>query len=151
MKNRVYLAGPITGLSYDDAVDWRKKAKSYLKEFNINAFSPLRGKEFLSHIKEFKRTGYDIHPLSTNRGIMTRDRFDCTNADVLLVNFLGAQTVSIGTVMEIAWADAHRIPIVCCMEGPENPHFHGMILEAIGYRFDNLKDALDTIIVMLNP
>jgi hypothetical protein len=36
---------------------------------------------------------------------MTRDRFDATRCDVLLVNLLGAERVSIGTMMEVAWAD----------------------------------------------
>jgi hypothetical protein len=33
----VYLAGPISGLNFEGATDWREHAKSYLKEFGIKA------------------------------------------------------------------------------------------------------------------
>lgn len=150
MSKRVYLAGPISGLDYNGATEWRNYAKQYLKDNgNIEGYSPMRGKEFLKHITEFKVTGYDENPISNNRAIMTRDRFDATRADVLLVNFLGTSRISIGTVMEIAWADLSRIPIVMVME-KGNIHEHGMILEAIGYRVDTLDEALDIICLMLN-
>ena len=133
MSKRVYLAGPISGLDYNGATEWRNYAKQYLKDNgNIEGYSPMRGKEFLKHITEFKVTGYDENPISNNRAIMTRDRFD-----------------AIGTVMEIAWADLSRIPIVMVME-KGNIHEHGMILEAIGYRVDTLDEALDIICLMLN-
>ena len=43
----VYLAGPITGLTYDGATDWRAYAKARLAKFGIQAVSPMRAKEFL--------------------------------------------------------------------------------------------------------
>jgi hypothetical protein len=75
---------------------------------------------------------------------MTRDRFDATRCDVLLVNLLGAERVSIGTVMEIAWADLRRTPIVAVME-EGNVHEHGMVNEAIGFRVTTLDEALNII------
>jgi hypothetical protein len=76
---------------------------------------------------------------------MTRDRFDATRCDVLLVNLLGAKTVSIGTVMEIAWADNVRTPIVVAMEAKGNLHEHAMITEAIGFRVPTLEEAIDVV------
>jgi nucleoside 2-deoxyribosyltransferase len=148
----VYLAGPITGLDYAGATDWRFEAKSVLEAVGIKALSPMRGKEYLAHVKEFPADGdayKSLGILSSNRGIITRDRFDATRCDVLLVNVLGAKKVSIGTVMEIAWADAHRIPIVCCIESEGNPHEHGMVTEVIGYRVETLDAALHVIKAML--
>jgi nucleoside 2-deoxyribosyltransferase len=147
----VYLAGPITGLDYEGATDWRYAATRLLAP-EIKALSPMRGKEYLSHVKEFTMDGDRYSPfsvMSSNRGIMTRDRWDATRCDVLLVNLLGAKRVSIGTVMEIAWADAVRTPIVCIMEPEGNPHEHGMILEAIGFRVPGLEEALHIIKAML--
>ncbi len=87
-----------------------------------------------------------LSPLSGPRGIMTRDRFDATRCDVLLVNLLGAAKVSIGTVMEIAWADLKRTPIVVAIENDgSNPHEHAMIGEAIGFRCGTLDEALDVV------
>lgn len=128
---KVYLAGPITRLDYKGAVEWRDYAIQKL--FPIRGMSPMRGKEYLSNV---------LSVLSSDRGIMTRDRNDATTCDVLLVNFLGATRVSIGTVMEIAWADGRRIPIVCAMEKTGNVHDHGMVKEAIGFRVETLDEAI---------
>jgi len=144
----VYLAGPISGLNYSGATEWRFKAIDVLAEHGIKGFSPLRAKEYLQGVESFSSDG-DVYRkmsvLSTNRGIMTRDRFDATHCDALLVNFVGATRVSIGTAMEIAWCDLARIPIVVAMEAEGNPHDHGMITEAIGFRVATLDDALDIV------
>lgn len=152
----VYLAGPITGLDHAGATDWRKAVIADLATAGIKGLSPMRGKEYMSHVTEFTSDGDQYEKLygvrnvmSTNRGIMTRDRFDATRCDATLVNFMGATRVSIGTVMEIAWADAHRIPVVCAMEPEGNPHHHGMVMEAIGFRLPTLEEAVHVIKVML--
>jgi nucleoside 2-deoxyribosyltransferase len=145
---RVYLAGPITGLQYDHAQDWRDVARVELAQYQIKAFSPLRAKEYLRAVGELKAdcAGYgEMNALSSPRGIMTRDRFDATRADALLVNLLGATRVSIGTCMEIAWADLKRIPVVVAMEAAGNVHDHAMITEAIGFRVDSIVAAVDLV------
>lgn len=145
MSPIVYLAGPITGLSYGDCNDWRDAVRAELAQDGIKAMSPLRAKEYLRHVTEFSADGDEyaaLSVMSSNRGIMTRDRWDATRCDVLLVNFIGAKKVSVGTCMEIAWADLSRIPIVCAMEPEGNPHNHGMILEAIGFRLQTLQEAV---------
>lgn len=142
---KVYLAGPISGLNYKGATDWRKYAAEGFDFYGIQALSPMRGKEYLSAFDSISGTGEEyahISPMSTPRGVMTRDRNDATTCDVLLVNLLGAEKVSIGTVMEIAWADANRIPIVCVIEDKGNIHEHMMIQEAIGFRTANLDEAI---------
>lgn len=150
---KVYLAGPITGLDYKGATDWRDEAIAKLSP--LKGMSPMRGKGYLSNLAEMPHRSEDLanigHVMSTSRGIMTRDRYDCTTCDVLLVNFKGAARVSIGTVMEVAWADANRIPIVCIME-PGNIHEHGMVDEAIGFRVGTLDEAIHIVrTILLGP
>jgi nucleoside 2-deoxyribosyltransferase len=149
----VYLAGPITGLTFDTATDWRKQASDELWKSYIKCFSPLRGKEYLAQLEgTISGTGEEyahLGVLSLPKGVITRDRFDATRCDVLLVNFLGATQVSIGTCFEIAWADAARIPIVCAMEEKGNPHIHMMVLEAIGYKVPTLAEALHIVKAIL--
>jgi nucleoside 2-deoxyribosyltransferase len=140
----VYLAGPISGLTFAGCTDWRRWAANELLDAGIKPLSPLRGKEYLDGIGELSPVcaGYaHLGALSTPKGIMTRDRFDATRCDVLLVNLLGAARVSIGTVMEIAWADAKRTPIVCAIE-EGNLHHHGMLHEACGFMVPTLAEAL---------
>jgi nucleoside 2-deoxyribosyltransferase len=92
----VYLAGPIGGLSYNEATNWRDQAATDLAPFGIKCLSPMRGKDYLREEAILKGTGYDDTLLSNNRAIVTRDRMDVTNCDALLMNLLGAPQVSIG-------------------------------------------------------
>jgi nucleoside 2-deoxyribosyltransferase len=147
-KPRVYLAGPISGLSYEAAQDWRKMATRMLAP-DIACFSPLRCKQFLA-AEGILEGSYEHHPLATSRGIMTRDHNDCLTADLLLVNLLGTQRVSIGTCMEIAWAHAYRKPVVLVME-EGNVHDHPMVNEATGYRLGTLAEATLFVKAILLP
>lgn len=151
--NRVYLAGPITGLSYADGQDWRLQAKTILSEMGITAFSPLRNKNYLDSIGKIPALvdRKDVHrPLSTPKGIVTRDVHDVMSADALLVNLIGTEAVSIGTVMEIAIAYSHRKPMVLAME-PDNIHEHPFVLEMCGFRVETLQDAIDLVGDILLP
>ena len=142
----VYLAGPITGQSYGGATEWREQAIERLAKRGITGLSPMRGKYYLEKFTDIP--DYVDVPLSTARGITTRDRWDCFRCDVLLVNLTGTSRVSIGTVMEIAWADAARKPIVLAME-PGSLHDHSMVREAAGYILPTLEDALTIVEAIL--
>lgn len=150
MNHCVYLAGPIAGLNYSGATEWRDIASAELAAAGIKALSPLRGFDHLKNVESFcpRAEDHDRNATSGSRAVMTRDRFDATRCDLLLVNLLGAGRVSIGTVMEIAWADLKRTPIVCIME-PGNVHEHAMVSEAIGWRAHSLEEALSLVKAVL--
>lgn len=159
MKNyTVYLAGPIAGLTYEEATGWRDYCVDYLARYDIIGLSPLRKKEYLksfgseplySNADEYKKNGHVFDVMATNRGIMTRDRFDAGRCDILFVNFLGAKRAGIGTCMELGIADTKRTPIVAVMEDEGNIHDHAMINEVIGFRLNNLEDALEVVVNIL--
>jgi nucleoside 2-deoxyribosyltransferase len=146
----VYLAGPIKGLSYSDVVGWRDIITTSLAHFKINTTSPMRNKEYLQGTGVLD-AAYEQHILSTQKSIMTRDFFDCTHADMVVVNLLGYSGVSIGTIMEIAWAYEKRIPVVCIIEDGGNLHDHPMVREAISYRVRNIEDAIMIVKSVLVP
>lgn len=161
MPKLVYLAGPITGLSFEGCTDWREYAIKDLDREGITGLSPMRAKEYLSG-ESAVGDSYENTVLSSSRGIITRDRWDTTRCDVILANFLGAERVSIGTVMEIAWADLSRIPIIVVMEPPQpgaigttpsprNVHDHSMIREATGFRVETLEEGLNVAKAILLP
>lgn len=151
----VYLAGPITGVSYEDCTDWREYA---IREFNkgIKGISPMRAKEFLAELGTMpdcvQQQTVD-HPmakvLGSQKGIMSRDYWDCTSADIVLANLAGAETVSIGTVMEIAWCHSSRTPLVLVMEPEGNIHEHGMLREAVAWRVPTLGEGIDVVNAVL--
>jgi nucleoside 2-deoxyribosyltransferase len=149
---QVYLAGPITGLDYAGATDWREYAIKYLHDVGIQGLSPMRGKAYLQNLKVISGHGKEyLHMgvLSRPESVLTRDYYDATRSDVVLVNLLGAKIISVGTVMEIAFAHAARVPIVCAIEAEGNLHNHMMINQAIGFRVETLDDALDIVASIL--
>jgi nucleoside 2-deoxyribosyltransferase len=154
MTPRVYLCGPISGLDYDDSTTWRNQAATVLAEAGITAYSPMRAKEMTRAWGEKitpARSMAGEHPLLTSKGIMCRDYTDCTRADALLVNFLGAQTVSLGSIMELAWAFHLHIPVVCAGEADNINVAHPMAHEAINFRVDTLSEGIDLIKTILLP
>ena len=156
MRPSVYLAGPIRGLNYNDATEWRESARSALSDVGIDAFSPMRAKDYLR--KETNVDGnklkdqYAEYPLSTMKAITTRDRADCMGADLVIMNLLGAKIVSIGSVLEVAWADAARVPVILVMEKDgTNVHEHGMIREMCGFHVETLDEAVYLARAILLP
>lgn len=138
---RVYLSGPITGLNYGECSEWRKQAIEEFRKYGITGVSPMRFKE---HLDDGSILGdADENPLTTEPALITRDRFDVASCDVLFVNFLGARDVSIGSLFELAWADAYRKPIVTVMEREGNVHDHKFVREVTGFRAEDLKRGLE--------
>ena|SRR2546427_12993023 len=153
MTHIVYLAGPITGLTFGEATDWREYAIKQLANYGIKGISPMRAKEYLATIGTISGTGKEYSHLgtfSTPEAVITRDRWDTTRADAVLVNLLGAKAPSIGTIAEIAWAYDHRVPLVCAMEKEGNVHDHMFITQMVKpYRVETLKGAIDIVRAIL--
>lgn len=143
----VYLAGPITGQSYDQAVDWRNKAELKLQLRGIRVLSPMRGKSYLS-TEDKLCDSYEDKTMSSIVGINVRDFNDCKTCDALLVNFPAETSrVSIGTVMEIAWARAFQKPIVIVID-KDNIHQHGMLTFG-NILVDDLEEGIRAIIQLI--
>lgn len=150
----VYLAGPIAGLSYEGATEWRTAAADMLEVVSyggltgVKTLSPLRAKDYLPKDKPLTNEDIDkyaaISVLSSPRGIMCRDHNDATTCDVMLIYLFGAKKISVGTVMELAWAYQNRTPVVCVMEAG-NVHEHPMVAEAIDFRVDTLDEAVKVV------
>lgn len=154
-QHSVYLAGPITGLSYEGCTDWRQYIMDNLPP-QIIGFSPLRAKDYLQE-EVFVKDAYNeslgrmAEILSSQRGIFARDMNDCRVHDLIIANFLGAERVSIGTVMEITAFWWEKKPIILIMEDEGNPHDHAMIREASPFRVRTLDEAIFVASTVLLP
>jgi nucleoside 2-deoxyribosyltransferase len=146
MKPSVYLAGPIAHLSGSESRTWRKAVSEQLRP--IKCYSPMRDTHMLGDDEIVTAVGYSL-PIVSNRGILARDRFDVQRCDVIFVNLLGAQRISIGTCIEIGWGHLLQKPVVAVME-PGNIHEHAMVLEAIDYRVNTLDHACDIVRSLLD-
>ena len=150
----VYLSGPITGLTYGGATDWREYARRDLADAGIEGVSPMRAKQYLAalngpisgHGREYAHLGV----LSTQQSVVTRDRFDTQRVDVVLMNLLGAERVSIGSMVELGWADAARVPVVTVIEKTGNCHDHMFVFGLTGFRVETLDEGLDIVKAILS-
>lgn len=136
----VYLAGPITGLSFGTCTSWRDDVSRELKTAGIVCFSPLRFKQYLNNGQTIENS-YLTHTLSMGKSINERDHFDCKTCDLILVNLIGTTKVSIGTVMEIAWGFAYRKPVVVALE-KGSVHDHAMLVESSSFIVPSLAEAV---------
>ena len=145
----VYLSGPITGCTYEGCTDWRSYVQIALAQSNILAISPMRAKDYLQqldgpisgHGREYSHMGV----FSTPAAVVTRDRFDTQRADMILMNLLGADRVSVGTMIELGWADAARVPVVGIIEPQHNIHDHMFVNQLIGFRVATLDEGLHVV------
>jgi nucleoside 2-deoxyribosyltransferase len=152
---RVYLAGPITGLGYAEARNgWRKDFAALLFP-DIAPLSPMRQEGHLAEIKKIAAHGYEHNPLSSSRGIIAKDLLDIERCDLVVMNFLGAKKVSIGSVWEMGYAKKCGKPIVLIIEvrGPKpgNPHDHLFIVDTADFTCHSVQEAADIVNAVLTP
>jgi nucleoside 2-deoxyribosyltransferase len=137
----VYMTGPIGGCSYEGATSWREQFTEMLADWNTKCLSPMRGKEYLSEETSIDSVEYNT-ALSSPKGVYTRDRWDSFRCDLMVANLLGTTKVSIGTMMEWAWADSKGTPIIMVME-EDNIHNHILVRGGPGFRVNTLEEAVE--------
>lgn len=109
----------------------------------------MRGKADLQSTEPIEGA-YPDHPFAGERAIITRDRFDVMSCDVILMNLLPmGDRVSIGTFIELGWADANRKPVVM-VRSPDCKSHHPMVDQLVGFDVQSLEDAIHTIAILLN-
>lgn len=149
MNYSVYLAGPIRGITYGESVDWRVDVAEKFMVNGIISFSPMRYKE---GFKQDHQMGFCSGEgiIGQPKGITVRDRMDVMRCGLVFVNFVGADKASIGTCIELGWADAFRKPIVIAME-EDNVHQHAIVNEIAGFIVPSLDEAIAVTKKILLP
>lgn len=140
MNMILYLAHPITGLSYDEVMDYYNVTESKLRYMGYETLCPMRGKQYLRNEREFRSDGYQ-HPVSTNHAIVERDAWMLAQSDIVLCDLTGTESISIGCTMELAWAYWLRKHTILVLSG-DNPHRHAFVLECADIVFETMQDAL---------
>jgi hypothetical protein len=140
----VFLCGPITGFSQAASRNWRQKVTLALEK-EACVIDPTR--DFLTskrHSEDVAGRSLTAERLLHGKRTVARNRFDIRRADVVLACFLGSESVSIGAVGEIFWADALSKPIVIVRE-ENNIHNHDMLNELAGWIFEDLGTAVNQV------
>lgn len=137
MKQSVYLSGPMGGCSFKEMNDWRAYVAERLNSNTLKCILPTRSFTEKSN------------PTETDKWINRRDYFDCVRSQCVLVNFQGMKTLSIGTIMEIAWAYQKQIHIICVCE-PDGPQNHPMLKDSITHEVSSLDEGIAAVRELLS-
>lgn len=142
-RPRCYLAGPISGVSWESAVSWRKVVSEELARHGVEAIDPLRHSEVLAGETKL-RSVYPEWLWIQQRAIVHRSLYHVRRSQVVLANVLGARERSVGTITEIAVAHEYRIPVVLVVD-EGNPHDHPFLKEMATVVTEDLNDAVEAV------
>ncbi len=143
----VYLSGPITGLSYEEATKWRNDVGWMLEMVaDISTLDPMRHKEVLSNEPILDADVVAKHGIKA-MDIFTRDYRDVVGCDVMLVN-LTQGIDSIGTVMEFGWARALKKFIILVTTEALEAKMHPFIPLSCNLVVYDMRAALNQIVNM---
>lgn len=111
MKGKIYLSGPISGLDWEEATQWRLDAIAAMPEWEC--FDPMQWNTRLPDGAAFSHAS--AVKAETATMLFENDWKAVRNSDILLVNIDAADGKSLqmsGTISEIAWAWALKKPVV---------------------------------------
>ena len=146
---KIYLAGPISGMSYEAAVQGFLVRKKTLEDIGYEVLVPFAGKGYLRNEVELKAHGYKDFPPSTNHAIYERDKWMVSQSDIVYASLLGCgDRISIGTMMELAWASYLGKHTIVTME-EKNVHEHAFVLEAADIRFYENVAAINYLMKLM--
>jgi len=138
---KIYCAHPICGLQAEEIIKYYDEVVERLSDFGYEVFHPIVEKGYMRNEVKFKAEGFG-DPVSTNHAISERDKWMVMNCDILFLNLLGTKTISIGCVMELAWAQILNKHTIVVME-KDNIHRHAFVLEAADVVFEDYDDAIE--------
>lgn len=149
----VYLAGPITGLTYDEATDWRESIidrDDWPSDWI--ALSPMRDKE------QFRIPGRLPSTFDNGGDAVQQDLADIRVSSAIIMNLTSTTFASIGTMAEMGYAYAVETPMIVVLDGlgergtdgrlkrlPPNPHDHIFVHEMSTVIVSSLDEALEQL------
>jgi len=157
-KKTIYLAGPISGLTYGKARHgWREFLAEELQRAGLDHIfcnSPMRGKDFLMQVDGLLGSSaldYPTNAMATAAGITTRDYNDVKTCNAMVACFLESSGLSAGTFMEFGFAWALQKPIIV-IGPPDDPNVRHVMAERVaGYRVDTIEEGVFLVGHLLTP
>ncbi len=139
----IYLAGQVSGLSYA-AVMKRRAEIAAMFPAHISALNPLRSQHELEGVEV-------ITPFMGDSDEIIVECFWMINyCDLVLVDLLGLERITIGACVEIGYAIRACIPIVV-MIGADDIHQHPFVTVPARFVCDTEAKAVAEISAMLKP
>lgn len=141
MRGTVYLGGPITGQTWDEAAAWRAQAGHQLMRAGWKFLDPMRGEQ-----EQFGFANDQALPstFAGDREAALRDLFDIDRCEVMLVNLEGASRISVGTMCELGYAYGKNKYTITVLPD-DNPHEHLFVHSLSSAVVPSLDAALDLL------
>lgn len=150
MKPTLYLAGPMSGLTWRQALEWRKQATDILHT-HWRIINPVRHQVSVEQLDEIIPCGVQddshtaLHLCAT--GLCAQDEFYIDQSDWLLCNYLDAVRPSFGTVWEQGYAWGRNKHILSVIE-PGSLHDHPFVRRRSHVFTPNLDDAIQYFVTI---
>lgn len=145
---KVYVAGPISGLTYAEATKYFDWITKQLEKKGLDVFTPMVKNEYdktFAKDEIITPLGSETNPLATNKAIFTRDVWMVRQSDIILVNFTtGKDRVSIGSCMELMAAFILGKHTIVVMK-EDDIHQHAFIKEASNLVVPTIEQAIDYV------
>jgi len=139
-KKRVYLSGPISGSSWDEATEWRVELRDRLEKTGLyDCQDPLRGKQHLQGEEAIENTSFE--GVDGYLTLFKRDRWDVKQCDIVFINLTNSEQVSIGSMFELAWAHELDKYNIVVME-KDSIHWHTFVHKAASIVFTDYDEAV---------
>lgn len=146
---RIYLSGPISGASRREIADWRKRAAAMLPA-GVDIYDPASSPYDADLATDAPETpSAALARLMHGRLVVDRNKHIIQSSDVVLANFLHSDRASIGSIGELFWANAFRIPIVIVREQSGNVHDHAMLNAIASVVTSSLEEGCEAALSIL--
>jgi hypothetical protein len=146
---RIYLSGPISGATKKEIAGWRKRVEAMLPA-GVDVYDPASSPydaELASAVRETPSNA--LARLMHGRLVVDRNKHIIQSSDVVLANFLSSDRASIGSIGELFWANAFRIPIVIVREPSGNVHDHAMLNAIASVVASSLEEGCEAVLNIL--
>lgn len=100
----------------------------------------MRNKEYLKNVDKIVDTTQ-----TDFKELFQRDKFDCLNSDIILVNLLNRKSTVIGSLFELAWGYLSNKYCIVVVQKDSIYYTHPFVRETASVLFDDLEDAVDYI------
>ena len=152
-KYKIYLCGPMNGLSVEVSRGWRNELIEFLPPY-ISALDPFFGKHNLRNemiIKDVKNNQNYVGYTTTDKSILRRDYWYVQQCDLVFANLnVHPGIAGVGSSAEIAWSWAMQKPLLVVM-GENNPYDHPMVRDAAWWIVPTFEEGKHLVLDILSP
>lgn len=139
----VYIAHPVSGMTFEEAFNFFSKMNKTISDMGFKVFDPV---SIYSNKMENKTAICRPHGIDSNiicdHALFERCKWMVDKSDIIFMDLTGSIKISIGCIMELAWASKNGCHTIVCVE-EESVYQHAFVKESADVIFDRVEMALE--------